>query len=43
MGGLQSNPIDNLTQEEISELTDAFNMFDEDGGGSIDTEELGQV
>ncbi|XP_067937631.1 calmodulin-like [Watersipora subatra] len=43
MGGLQSNPIDNLTQEEISELTDTFNMFDDDGSGTISTEELGQV
>ena len=43
MGGLQSNPVDNLTQEEISELTDTFNMFDDDGSGTISTEELGHV
>ena len=43
MGGMQSNPVDNLTQEEISELTDTFNMFDDDGSGTISTEELGQV
>lgn len=43
MGQLKSRPIDNLTQEEISELTDTFNMFDDDGSGTISTEELGQV
>lgn len=43
MGNLKSNPVDNLTQEEISELTDTFQMFDDDGSGTISTEELGQV
>lgn len=43
MGQLKSKPEENLTQEEISELTDTFNMFDDDGSGTISTEELGQV
>mgnify|MGYP001794529272 CR=1 FL=1 len=43
MGSLQAKPIDNLTQEEIKELEDTFNLFDDDGSGTISEEELGQV
>lgn len=43
MGNLQHKPIDNLTNEEIKELEDTFNLFDDDGSGTIDSEELGQV
>jgi len=43
MGNLQNKPIDNLTQEEIKELEDTFNLFDDDGSGTISAEELGQV
>ena len=43
MGSLQAKPIDNLTQEEIKELEDTFNLFDDDGSGTISAEELGQV
>ena len=43
MGSLQAKPIDNLTQEEIKELEDTFNLFDEDGSGTISAEELGEV
>jgi len=43
MGTAQTKPEDILTQDEINELTDTFEMFDEDGGGTISVEELGQV
>lgn len=43
MGNLQSKPSDNLTQEEIKELEDTFNLFDDDGSGTISAEELGHV
>ena len=29
-----------LTQEEVQEITTTFNMFDKDGSGTIDTNEL---
>ena len=32
-----------MSEEQIAELKDAFNMFDLDGGGSISTRELGYV
>jgi len=43
MGGMQAKPTDNLTQEEIKELEDTFNLFDDDASGSISADELGQV
>ena len=32
-----------LTDEQIEEFREAFNLFDLDGGGSIDAKELGTV
>jgi hypothetical protein len=32
-----------LSEDEIEQYKDAFNLFDADGGGTIDAEELGQV
>ncbi len=32
-----------LSKEQIEEFKEAFNLFDKDGGGSIDTTELGTV
>ncbi|KAL3874532.1 hypothetical protein ACJMK2_037536 [Sinanodonta woodiana] len=32
-----------LTDEEIAEINEAFNMFDKDGNGKITTKELGEV
>lgn len=43
MGNIGSNPKENLTLEEIKELEDTFNLFDDDGSGTISAEELGQV
>ena len=43
MGSLQAKPIDNLTQEEIKELEDTFNLFDDDGSGTISAEEIGRA
>ena len=37
------NIIDNLTEEQIAEFKEAFQMFDKDGDGSITTKELGTV
>ena len=31
----------NLTEEQVAELREAFNEFDTDGGGTITTRELG--
>ena len=31
----------NLTEEQVAELREAFNEFDTDGGGIITTKELG--
>lgn len=34
---------DNLTEEQIAEFKEAFQIFDKDGDGSITTKELGTV
>ncbi|KAG2205647.1 hypothetical protein INT47_008003, partial [Mucor saturninus] len=34
---------DQLTEEQITEFREAFNLFDKDGDGSITTKELGTV
>ncbi|KAK3035893.1 hypothetical protein RJ639_033394 [Escallonia herrerae] len=34
---------DHLTEEQIAEFKEAFNLFDKDGDGSITTKELGTV
>lgn len=38
-----STVIDQLTKEQIAELKEAFSLFDEGGGGTITTKELGTV
>ncbi|KAG2379435.1 hypothetical protein C9374_006552 [Naegleria lovaniensis] len=35
--------LDHLSKDVISELKEAFSLFDEDGNGSISMEELGNV
>ena len=37
------NIINNLTEEQIAEFQEAFQIFDKDGDGSITTKELGTV
>ena len=37
------NIINNLTEEQIAEFKEAFQIFDKDGDGSITTKELGTV
>eukprot|EP00941_MAST-03F_sp_MAST-3F-sp1_P001962 g1962.t1 len=34
---------DSLTEAQVAEFKEAFNLFDADGGGDIDGEELGEV
>lgn len=34
---------DQLTKEQVEEYREAFDLFDKDGNGSIDTKELGTV
>uniref|UniRef100_A0A7S2PNU8 Calmodulin n=1 Tax=Leptocylindrus danicus TaxID=163516 RepID=A0A7S2PNU8_9STRA len=34
---------DRLTEEQIAEFREAFNLFDKDGNGAITTKELGEV
>ena len=38
---IQSDMADSLSEEQIAELKQAFNEFDVDGGGTINTRELG--
>eukprot|EP00293_Proteomonas_sulcata_P014763 CAMPEP_0184288178 /NCGR_PEP_ID=MMETSP1049-20130417/674_1 /TAXON_ID=77928 /ORGANISM="Proteomonas sulcata, Strain CCMP704" /LENGTH=702 /DNA_ID=CAMNT_0026594413 /DNA_START=43 /DNA_END=2147 /DNA_ORIENTATION=- len=38
-----SNPREVLTKEEIQDLEEIFNMFDEDGGGEITLDELSRM
>ncbi|KAL3846703.1 hypothetical protein ACJMK2_017671 [Sinanodonta woodiana] len=35
--------VDKLTQEQLDEFKEAFNMYDKDGDGTITTKELGTV
>lgn len=35
--------VEKFTEEQIEEFREIFSMYDEDGGGSISTEELGKV
>lgn len=39
----ESKKLPVLTDEQIDEFRDAFNLFDLDGGGDIDSKELGTV
>ena len=41
INGLTMETMDDLTNEQIAELKEAFNEFDNDGSGSIETKELG--
>lgn len=45
MSNLEPEPdaTDNLTEEQIAEFKEAFQIFDKDGDGSITTKELGTV
>lgn len=38
-----SNTVENLTEEQIAEFKEAFNLFDRDADGKITTKELGTV
>ena len=38
-----SNILENLTDEQIAEFKEAFQIFDKEGDGSITTKELGTV
>ena len=35
--------VEKFSEEQVAELKEAFNLFDQDGGGDIDVEELGTV
>ena len=35
--------VENMTEDQIMDLQEAFSMFDEDGSGSIDADELEKV
>ena len=35
--------VSNISEDQIREYREVFNLFDKDGGGSIDTDELGAV
>ena len=39
----ERNPIDDMTDEQIHELKEAFSIFDKDGDGTVSTGELGDV
>ena len=43
MGDEESSKLPVLTEEQIEEFREAFNLFDLDGGGDIDSKELGTV
>ena len=35
--------VDHLTEDEIAEFREAFNLFDKDGGGTIEASEIAAV
>eukprot|EP00322_Chrysochromulina_rotalis_P015410 CAMPEP_0115844460 /NCGR_PEP_ID=MMETSP0287-20121206/8839_1 /TAXON_ID=412157 /ORGANISM="Chrysochromulina rotalis, Strain UIO044" /LENGTH=225 /DNA_ID=CAMNT_0003298185 /DNA_START=48 /DNA_END=725 /DNA_ORIENTATION=+ len=39
-GPTLNSPVDQLTEDQLDEFREAFNTFDEDGGGTIDKDEL---
>ncbi len=38
-----SNPLHNLSKEQIAEFKDAFVVYDKDGDGTMSVKELGSV
>ena len=38
-----ADAVQNLTEDELSELKEAFSLFDRDGDGTISAKELGTV
>ena len=43
MTGAKLSPVDRLSDAQLEEFQEAFNMFDKDGGGSIDAKELKEL
>ena len=42
-GAMSGLPAHNLTDEELAEFREIFNLVDRDGGGTITKEELGEL
>ena len=42
-GAAGQTPVDKLSDAQLEEFREAFNMFDKDGGGSIDASELKEL
>jgi len=42
-GGKRVSPVDRLADNQLEQFKEAFQMFDVDGGGSIDSSELGDL